>query len=444
MSNRNSRASFLMFLIGLGSLTKIFLLGCLSISELVVFICAPFVFFMDWHIIKKYGFLTFVWWLCVLMSGMLIASYWHNTPYVFVVKYMAVIYSIFAHYVVFRRIVQDNLISVRWYFVGVAFSGIITIFAFNPQIAMLSNNFGVLDALNPEDVTSGPLFWIQQFRRIATIPIYAIYMKLPPIVILIIPLLQMLVTLHTSESGRGGLLITLLGVTMMLMAGRSRRKMRRMGRHYIIVCVMMIGVIFSFKVFYSWMANNGMLTDKQLTKYNIQTERGTGLLSLIMRGRAEPFIGLRAALDNPILGYGAHPIDDNDYYLQYIQKYASEEDVLRYMSYKRDHPGARNTIPSHSHIIGGWVVAGLGGLLFWSYVLFVIIRHLRKYMASIPQLCGYYSLMIAAYLWNIFFSPLGSRADLALFVAMLIYAKNVGDHKLPLPYEFEMEARRYE
>ena len=140
MRNKANNASLLMFLIGLGSLTKIFFLGCISISELVIFVCAPFVLLANMREMRNGGFYTFIWFLSFITVGMLVASLYHHTPYVYVVKYLAVIYSLFAHYVAFCRIVRDDLLSIRWYFLGVAISGIITVFAFNPQVAMVGSS----------------------------------------------------------------------------------------------------------------------------------------------------------------------------------------------------------------------------------------------------------------------------------------------------------------
>ena len=57
----NSRVKLLLFLIGLGSQTQIQVVGSIGISELVMFLIGPFIFFLDYRQLKADGFMPFVW-----------------------------------------------------------------------------------------------------------------------------------------------------------------------------------------------------------------------------------------------------------------------------------------------------------------------------------------------------------------------------------------------
>ena len=70
--------------------------------------------------------------------------------------------------------------------------------------------------------------------------------------------------------------------------------------------------------------------------------------------------------------------------------------------------------------------------------------HMKKYVAAIPQWYGYFALSFTNYAWDIFFSTFAGRETLACFVTCLFFARAVGKGLLPLPYEMEMEARKYE
>jgi hypothetical protein len=78
------------------------------------------------------------------------------------------------------------------------------------------------------------------------------------------------------------------------------------------------------------------------------------------------------------------------------------------------------------------------------WVLYVIFRHVRHYASVVPQWYGYFALTIPSMIWSIFFNPFGARSSLPLLMVLMFFAKSIGDRKMLLPFELEIEARKYD
>ncbi|MCR5752824.1 MAG: hypothetical protein K6G91_12785 [Kiritimatiellae bacterium] len=142
MKSTNSMCTFLLFLLGVFAETKVYFFGCLAISEIIVFIAAPFVFFQDYPLLVRDKFIGFCRMVFGLACALLLSSYYNDTARSFVIKSMAVIYAVFAFFVVFHRLLRGNYRAIGWFFLGVFISSVITIFAFNPTAVVTETGFG--------------------------------------------------------------------------------------------------------------------------------------------------------------------------------------------------------------------------------------------------------------------------------------------------------------
>lgn len=131
---------------------------------------------------------------------------------------------------------------------------------------------------------------------------------------------------------------------------------------------------------------------------------------------------------------------------RFILKYGDDDEIRFYVQRAMylAQQGYRRMIPTHSYIMGAWVSYGVGGLVFYLWVLFLICRHIKKYTAAIPQWYGYFAMMLPYYLWNVFFSPFGNRWQFALLMACLFFSRAVGRGWMSLPYEMLQEIERHE
>ena len=440
------KSSFLLFLLGLGSETKIYLFGTLAFSELVIFFIAPLLLLKYWSRMKGEGFLTFLYMLAFMIVGMFISAKCNHSPFPFVFKLFAVFYGMFAYYIVFYFLLHDNFKGVGWFYFGAFISGIITVWAFNPTADVSSAGFSYIADAMAEDIVHGPLFWIRKIRGLGELPIIAAYLKTPLLYSIVTPILFVAFAMLSTITGRAQSMCVLIAGAMILLGQKSRKKMKGIGRHFWVFMLVGFITLATYKFVYSYAAGNGYLSEEARIKYEHQTNRGKGAFAMLVSGRTEFFIALSAIVNHPIIGFGPRAEDTHGYTEDFLLKYGTDQDILGYYYWSRKNAalGLGYRIPTHSHIMAAWLWCGLPGLVFFIWVLYVIYRHLRHYTSAVPQWYGYFAMTIPFIIWSIFFNPFGSRNVLPLLMVLLFYAKAVGDRKMLLPYKLEMEARKHD
>jgi len=444
MRSKNFLLACFVFLLGVFSETKVYFYGTLAIAEILVFVIAPIIFAADYKKLSYDGFLPFLFALLLVTFGMLASSWYNKTPLPFLIKQSAVIYSVFAYYVVFHRLLRNNYNLLGVYFVGVAISTIIIIFIFNPQASLSASGSAYIGNAEVDDIVEGPLFWAYRLKSFGSLPFYMMYLKTPIFYVIFAPIAYIAFIMLTTISGRSASISFLLAGALMLVGGKSRRSMAKIGRHLIRYCILGVVLLFSYKILYKVAAQNDLLGEEARTKYETQTKHGDSFLKMLMAGRGEFFVGLMAVCDRPIMGFGPHAIDRNGYWEKFLIKYGDWEDLQYYYGLRAAAGNADSTIPSHSCIIGAWHKYGILGLFFYIYVLWLMIDQVKRYMHFIPQWYGYFSLTISSYVWSIFFSGFSGRHLFALFMVTLFFARAIGHRRLQLPIDMELEARKYE
>lgn len=443
----NRRANrLILFLLGLFSETKIFFFGCLAISEIAVFALAPLMFLKDYRVLKHDGFLIFTNMLFGLMAAMFASSIYNHTAFPFVVKSFSVMYAVFAYFIVFHRLLRSRYDDVGWFFVGVFFSSIITIFAFNPRATVSEGGFAFIANVSAETVLEEALAWTTRIRHLTNIFTCGFYFATPLAISVFTPILYVIVAVSTTVSGRAGSITILMGGVLMLCGRKSRRAMRAIGRHLFVAMIVGACFLVAMKFAYQHLASTGVLGEEARTKYEGQTRKGNSIMALLMAGRSEFFVGLCAALDRPIMGFGPMAEDTGGYGMRFVMKYGDDIDIRRMANaeFIAARSGNWVVIPTHSHIVGGWVHYGLFGMIFYVWILYLFFNHFKCYAACIPQLHGLFSSLIPLYLWHIFFSPFGSRWMFALLMACIFFARAIGNGKMRLPYAMEIEAEKYD
>lgn len=446
MPRSTAKSSFLLFLLGLGCMTKVFLLGTIALSELVIFFSAPLIFLKNYRNMRREGFLPYIYMLSLMILGMLASSAWNHTPYTFTLKQFAVFYGFFAYYVVFYCLLHDNFKGIGWFFFGAFISGIITVWILNPRADVSTTGFAYIANADVEDVIHGQLFWIGKVRSLCELPIVAAYLKTPIAYSVVAPIFFVAFAMLSSVSGRAQSMCVLLGGGLMLIAGKSRVKMRRIGRHILIMAVGGVIILLAYKTLYSHAASRGYLGEDARIKYEHQTDRGKGAFSMLVAGRTEFFIALTAIWDHPIIGFGPRPEDTQGYTEKFLLKYGTETDIRGYYYYVLHFAsqGARANIPSHSHIMGAWLWCGISGLVFFLWIFYNFYVHIRYYISAVPHWFGYFVLIIPSMSWSILFNPIGDRYGLSLLMVCIFFSKAVIRGKIILPREIEMEARKAE
>ena len=131
---------------------------------------------------------------------------------------------------------------------------------------------------------------------------------------------------------------------------------------------------------YGVAAESGMLGERSKQKY--ETQSALGDIGILLGGRSESLVTVQAIQDSPIIGHGSWAKDRYYAELRQLMLYRLGF-VNRFIEPETD------LIPTHSHLLGSWVEAGLGGALFWVGILMLIIAALRRLYASDDPLRPY-------------------------------------------------------
>jgi len=181
---------------------------------------------------------------------------------------------------------------------------------------------------------------------------------------------------------------------------------------------------------YSAVASSGMLGQKALDKYNMQTR---GDLGLLLGGRKESLVSTRAIADAPFLGHGSWASDSRYNALMVL--------MLRERGVETNGTIKSEVIPSHSYFFGSWVEAGIAGAIFWAFCFVISLVALPRLIdltgPSLPLL----ALCTIQLLWNIPFSPFGadSRFTVAAQLVAVIAVLNAWNTQLSSPQRAQIK-----
>lgn len=439
---------WLLLLLGIGDGLRVHIVGLLALSELVVFFLAPILYLRNMKLFRKVGFNTFYNLVFLMIAGSIVSA-WYNGTWMFAcLKNCAVLYSIFAYSVVIFLLLKDDLRGLGWLFLGVFIASIIVIWGFNTALHV-DESVGTAEfaSSTSEEVISGVRFWNTRISRLLRLPIISgHYLELPGLYPLVALPISVVVSMIMSVSGRSEAAITAMAFFLIVVAGKSRKRMMIMGKHIVIfsTCVLALAII--GKNVYKYTASKGFLGEDARAKYYHQTKQGQGVLSILMAGRAEFFIGMRAVLDKPIMGFGAMARDTKGYWAEFMWKYSDIDDyeLFTRLTARMEKYGGSLNIPVHSYIVGFWGQSGIVGLVFSLYIFYLVYVFFRRYACAIPHWYGYFACTIPGLVWSMFFSPYGHGIGAPVLFTTLLMARAIGQGKLLLPSEIEMEARKYD
>lgn len=442
------RAARLLFLIGAFSVTQINVGFSIGISEIFVYLAAPFLFMRNMAMLRRHG-MMFIIMLGVAESVACVISGLLNGAMPFLIfKGLASTYPLFAFPVVLHHLLIKDLRNHKWLLLGICFSFIINIFAFRTSVEMSMYARGASGLEASQAIMSGPIFWIGRLAGFVNVPISGWYLETPIFYSVCAPIGLALFSLFTSESGRSSALGAIGSALIVIFARKKQQSIIQFERSFPIILLVAFFAVLGFKELYSSFAEKGLLGEKALKKYEQQTRGNKSTLALLMGGRAEFFIGAYAAMEKPFIGHGPWAIDyDCHYRFDFLSKYGTQEDMEEMANVLRA-ARARGAnlisfIPAHSHLISFWLWFGIIGFYYWAYIIFCMIRYLSKEAHIMPQWFGFLAVGAPTMLWSLLFSGFGYRIMTLPYVVMLIMAHNMHKGRIPLPYEVNnMQGRR--
>ena len=441
-------AGFYLFLIGLGSLTQIKIGFSIGISEIFVYLAAPFLFMRNAAMLKRDGMMPLLF-LGLLVNIMnVVSGMANNIPTYFYFKGFASTYPLLAFPIVMHHLLTKNPLGHRWLIFGTAISNVINIFMFRTSFEAEVYAQGATGAGAIEAIMAGPIFWIGRLSRFIYMPIAGWYWEMPLAYICLAPIAMAAFSMLTSASGRSAALGSLGCVFVALWCGKSRTRMRSFGQHiWMIIGLAVVGILLAHAA-YRYTASHGLLGEEAQAKYEHQTKGEGGVLKLLMGGRGEFFIGFLEALNKPWIGHGPWAFDNGEATQNFLEKYGDTEDYEKALSSERYRIKAGlptlSYIPAHSHIAGFFLWFGVVGLLYWLYVIYAMFRYLRKEIAAAPHWFGILAVSAPGFLWTLFFSGFGYRIVTMPYVVYLFMAHAYYIGAKRLPAEVEMKIRRLE
>ena len=442
------KAGLYLFLIGLGSLTQIKIGFSIGISEIFVYLAAPFLFIRNRVMLRRDGMMTLLF-LGLLVNVMnVVSGFANHIPTYFYFKGFATTYPLLAFPVVLHHLLSKNPLGHRWLLLGIAFSNIVNIFMFQTSFESEQYVQGQSGAAAVEAIMSGPIFWIGRMANFIRLPFAGWFWETPLGYTYLAPVGLAAFAMLTSASGRSAALGSLGILLISGFCGKSRDRMRRFGRNIWVILIVAVIGIFVAHAIYRHAATHGLLGEKAQAKYESQTKGEGGILKLLMGGRGEFFIAFLEALNKPFIGHGPWAADNGEAMQNFLSKYGDSEDYANIMeNYRyRERLGLPTLgyIPAHSHIASFFLWFGAAGLVYWLYVMYAIFRYLHREMASAPHWFGFLALTTPSFLWMLFFSGFGYRIVTMPYVVMLVMAHAYYTGAKRLPVEIEMKIQRAE
>ncbi|MGI9500820.1 MAG: hypothetical protein ACR2P3_12335, partial [Geminicoccaceae bacterium] len=211
----------------------------------------------------------------------------------------------------------------------------------------------------------------------------------------------------------GGILIlsaAFLSIPAILRLFGLRPKSLTYGR-MLVMGVILFGTGFGALKLYGLAAESGALGEKSREKYEAQSALGD--IGILLGGRSESLVTVQAIQDSPLIGHGSWA--KSRYYAELRQLMLYRLGfVNRFIEPEND------LIPTHSHLLGSWVEAGIGGALFWVGMLGLIIAALKRLYASDDPLRPYIVFLMFLFIWDILFSPFGAQRRLTNGFLMVV------------------------
>ncbi len=442
----NRKHTLAWFLFGLGSQLQI--IASLSFTELFVFVSAPFIFLREKDYMKRNGVMPFFWLAMMVMVGCVVACIANHTAPIFVLRGMAVTCLLPCTVVVGHWMLRRDMGGFKWMIVGGVISSVLCTFVFQKSVEVSSLAGGVAGEGAVDAIMSGPIYWTHRLGGALNAIPKGWYLQCPMMISIFLPLFLAAFAMLTTVSGRGTALGAIATAAIILIGGKKREAIQRRlcNKFGLWCCVAIIG-IFCMHSLYHVSATNGWLGEKAQRKYEMQSKGEKSIIKLLLGGRMESFCGLIACVDKPIVGFGPWAMDKNGYVGEFLTKYGTHEDYMRYierLEYARQHGDVIGMIPCHAYITEFWLWYGIFGLLFWLYVIFVFIRYLRQDCWAVPQWFMWIAASIPGYCWSIFFNPWLNRIGGIVFIVVCLMTRAVRMGAQQLPDYMEEEIFKVE
>lgn len=394
--------------VGLFAMLQIRVVGTFSIAEIIAVLCFPFIIRKNGRITNKYVRILLSL-ACLAVVGGIISCVCNDTPLPLFIKgfFSQLLFCIDLYFCYY--LLKDNYRRVLLFWLGLGVSNIISFYFFPTSTMSSYENMG--------------------FDKNAIISVWHIYF-IKDFCIAIIALLYyrgykvsacMLVVcfaFYALFSGSRNIFLSFfISAVVLCIIGkideqnRIQKQIKLMKKIMIVFVGILISVVASLYV-YEYLASNKILGEKSYNKYMVQKFENAEFG--ILGSRIQFFVGVKAILENPIIGYGYYPVDKT----RLFDRFAHEHDL-----YYIEKPEQGMHFSAHSHVLNSYIYGSILSVLFWLYALFVVILFFKYALVLDDKMVGFFVITIFPWLWDYFFSPFGARLQesmLLISIALML------------------------
>lgn len=265
--------------------------------------------------------------------------------------------------------------------------------------------------------------WRLGLGTAVTIAICLIPLWVPRLYRFVGPALIAMSVIHISSGARAlAVLVAVAGVLSTVAAWTKRPAPPPRFQPMRAVKVALFGAVGIYGVYQSslWATQAGLFPEEIQQKMELQFSNPYGILAA---GRPDTAAALYGVTKAPFLGFGSTNVDPDVYafYLDIANStYVWSEDFADLQARAWAREWTLGT-PSHSHLLGAWVDAGVFGALSWATFFGLAIYLLQRTAAWHHSAQPLIVLVAEFVLWDTLFSPGPHRMDVALRLAVLIY-----------------------
>lgn len=372
----------LLALLALGTIVELNLVGRLMAADLLSLTLFPFLLAMRGRLLRHPTIKTIIFLIVVWLFGQIATDLYRQTPFEDWTRGWAkiVLFLItFCTVVMLSRLRRGALITFLTFF---AIAAVVRLEMGVGELAEIGENWDTAWKFGYGYFLGVMVFlfvarWARRFgqsRTLNTLPFGA-------------------ATVALLLNARSMFAFTALAATIQLFARSGRHMSNRALVGYAALLMLAATTVIGL---YGYTAASGLLGETAQDKFEQQTRSPLGLLG----GRAEILASSQAVIDSPILGHGSWAKDP--YYVDLMDQRKAELGLSTIGL-----PRELGLIPTHSHILGAWVEAGVLGAIFWLYMLRLTLRALVTVIRQSPADIGLLSFLLISFLWDLLFSPFG-------------------------------------
>lgn len=341
------------------------------------------------------------------LIGGVVSDFYRGTPSLAAFKAAMILVDMFFMIVVSVWVLKRSPRAIFWFGVGVSISMVISLYAFqNGALLSQAIKHGYDDSGSMAAYLAEKQYVPVYVALIVCITTYVprILFHIPWFVVYGIRLVAGLYMLMHGGA-RNQFLTTVIGAGIIFLYANNRKFLCVLLKNKVIILIGALIMAFVFNEIYLSLAKNGHLGEEGLEKYEVRKAGESSMLD----SRTDIFVNWPFLWRSPLIGAGCEYKDPWGY--SQMSKYSPK---LK--------PGQVPLFAGHSVIISAWTTAGIFGLLFWLYVLWLYVKFLGGGMFVLGDLAPFIAAGIVSILWNLFFSPFGARGNYAMnaaFVALM-------------------------